>query len=29
MTNPCDTAKKVKIRVPPDSEYCPNYDELP
>lgn len=27
MENPCD--KRLKIRVPPDSEYCPNYDELP
>ncbi|HET7694138.1 MAG TPA: hypothetical protein VFK57_00370 [Vicinamibacterales bacterium] len=27
MDNPCD--RKVRIRVPPDSEYCPNYDELP
>jgi hypothetical protein len=27
MDNPC--TPKLKIRVPPDSEYCPNYDELP
>jgi hypothetical protein len=29
MDNPCDKDKKQKILVPPDSEYCPNYDELP
>jgi hypothetical protein len=27
MKNPCND--RVTIRVPPDSEYCPNYGELP